>query len=147
MSSENVPGKKRGLALGLAALLFVTGVAAGVAVDRWVEGGRAHSGERHRWGRRPEDRAAKYREQLGLDEAQAREVEAILRRTWAATRKVIEPIDPHVDVIRRRGDGEIRALLRGDQVARFDQIVVEQEQRRAAIREGLALPSRKDGAR
>lgn len=144
MSSESAPGgRKRGMALGLAALLFVSGMAAGVAVDRWVAGGRA-SGEDSRLSRhRPEVQARRYAERLGLDDAQERKVEDILRRTWTATRKVIEPIDPEVDAIRRRGDGDIRALLHGDQLRRFDEMVTEQEQRRAAIRKGLDL--KRDG--
>jgi hypothetical protein len=140
MSSERPPGKKRGLALGLAALLFVTGVAAGVAADRWVGGDGGGSAEPRGWHRRrPDALAAKYREELGLDDAQARAVEEILRGTWAATRQVIEPIEPRIDSIRQGGDGQIRALLRGDQIARFDQIVAEHERRRAAMREGLEL--------
>jgi hypothetical protein len=146
MSSERTPnGRKRGVALGLAALLFASGMAAGAAVDRWVagNGGHAESGwERHR----PEVQARRYRERLGLDEAQARQVEDILRRTWGATRKVIEPIDPEVDAIRRRGDHDIRALLRADQMARFDAMVADQERRRAAIRAGLNLRPREGDA-
>jgi hypothetical protein len=145
MSSENVPRRKRGLALAMAGLVFVTGMAAGVAVDRLIERGGAHDGERKRWGRRPEERAAKYRVELGLDDRQARAVEGILRRSWAATRAIIEPIDPQIDAVRRQGDREIRALLRDDQVARFDAIVADQERRRAAFREGVALPRRKGG--
>jgi hypothetical protein len=138
MSSERPPGKKRGLALGLAALLFVTGVAAGVAVDRWVGEGRGGASEPRGWQRRkPDVLAAKYREELGLDDAQARAVEEILRGTWAATRKQFEPIEPRIDAIRRRGDQQIRALLRGDQIARFDEIVSKHERRRAAMREEL----------
>jgi hypothetical protein len=143
MSSERPPGKKRGLALGLAALLFVTGVAAGVAVDRWVGEGRGSASEPRGWQRRkPDVLAAKYREELGLDDAQARAVEEILGGTWAATRKLFEPIEPRIDAIRRRGDSQIRALLRGDQIARFDEIVAKHERRRAAMREGLDLRRR-----
>ncbi len=79
MSSESVPKKKRGMALGLAALLFVTGVVAGVAVDRLVDRDRGRSGERGWERRRPEAMARKYRERLDLDEAQARDVEKAAR--------------------------------------------------------------------
>ncbi|HKE16990.1 MAG TPA: hypothetical protein VKB80_19085, partial [Kofleriaceae bacterium] len=129
----------RGMALGLAALLFVSGMAAGVAADRWVAGDRGHGGESRLSRHRPDVQARRYAERLGLDEAQERKVEEILRRTWTATRKAIEPIDPEVDAIRRRGDGDIRSLLHGDQLRRFDEMVAEQEQRRAAIRKGLDL--------
>ncbi len=138
MSSENVPKKKRGMALGLAALLFVTGVAAGVAVDRLVE--RGHSGEGRGWrGRSPEAKARRYRDRLDLDQAQTARVEAVLRRTWTATREVIGPMEPKIDAIRQQGDREIRALLRPEQAARFDQMVADELRRRAEMRKGLEL--------
>jgi hypothetical protein len=143
MSSETEPRKRRATALGLAALLFITGVAAGMAVARWVMPERGRSGDSRWWERRrPEALAAKYRERLDLDEAQLRSVEEILLRTWTATRKTFAPVEPEVDAIRRRGDDEIRALLRPEQRDRFDRMVVEQERRRAAMRQGLD-PGRK----
>lgn len=146
MSSESVARKKRGMALGLAALLFVTGVAAGVAVDRLVDRDRGRSGEGRGWERRrPEAMARKYRARLDLDDAQTARVEAVLRRTWTATREVIAPIDPKIDAIRQQGDREIRALLRPEQATRFDKMVAEQEQRRASMRKGLELRQRPDG--
>lgn len=145
MSSENVPKKKRGMALGLAALLFVTGVAAGVAVDRLVERDRGHSGEGRGWrSRSPEAKARKYRDRLDLDQAQTARVEAVLRRTWTATREVIGPMEPKIDAIRQQGDREIRALLRPEQVARFDQMVADELRRRAEMRKGLELRERPD---
>lgn len=146
MSSESVPKKKRGMALGLAALLFVTGVAAGVAVDRLVDRDRGRSGEGRGWERRrPEAMARKYKARLDLDDAQTARIEAVLRRTWTETREVIAPIDPKIDAIRQRGDREIRALLSPEQAARFDKMVAEQEQRRESMRKGLELRQRPDG--
>ena len=143
MSSESVPRKKRGMALGLAALLFVTGVATGVAVDRLVDRDRGRSGERG-WQRRPEAMARKYRERLDLDETQVRNVEVVLRRTWTATREAIAPMEPKIDALRQQGDREIRALLRPDQVARFDEMVAQARRRRAAMRKGHDLRERPD---
>lgn len=140
MSSENVPKKKRGMALGLAALLFVTGVAAGVAVDRLVERDRGHGAEGRGWrGRSPEAKARRYRDRLDLDQAQTARVEAVLRRTWTATREVIGPMEPKIDAIRQQGDREIRALLRPEQAARFDEMVADELRRRAEMRKGLEL--------
>jgi hypothetical protein len=141
------PRKKRALALGLAALLFVTGAAAGAALDRWVMRDGEPSGARsrdNRWWqrRRPEALARKYQEELGLDRSQVEAVEEILRRTWTATRRTFAPVEPQVDAIRRRRDDEIRALLREEQRGRFDEMVAEQARRRAAMREGLDLPRR-----
>lgn len=142
MASETEPRRKRVLALGLTVLLFGTGVAAGVAVDRWVGGGAPSQSGRWWERRRPEALADKYRDELGLDAAQATAVEEILRRTWTATRKAFAPVEPEVDGIRRRGDADIRALLRPDQERRFDEMVAEQEQRRNAMRKGLDAPGR-----
>lgn len=145
MSSENVARKKRGMALGLAALLFVTGVAAGVAVDRLVDRDRARSGEGRGWrSRLPEATARKYRDRLDLDDVQAARVEAVLRRTWTATREVIGPMEPKIDAIRQQGDREIRALLRPEQAARFDEMVADRQRRREEMRKGLELRERPD---
>lgn len=146
MSSETAPRKRRATAVGLAAVLFVSGVAAGIAVDRWVMPERGRSGESRWWERRrPEALAQKYRRRLGLDETQVKAVEEILLRTWTATRQTFAPVEPKVDEIRRRGDDEIRALLRPEQRERFDRMVAEQERRRAAMRRGLN-PERKPGS-
>ncbi|HTE53051.1 MAG TPA: hypothetical protein VK698_19495 [Kofleriaceae bacterium] len=141
MASE--PRRKGAMALGLAALLFVTGVASGVAVDRWLVRGSSEQNQRRWWERRrPEALAQRYREELGLDQTQAGAVEQVLRRTWAATRKTFAPVEPEVDAIRRRGDDEIRALLRPEQRKRFEEMVAEQERRRDAMRKGLEAPGR-----
>jgi len=140
MASEGEPRRKRFLALGLAALLFASGAAAGIAVDRWV----LHDGRRGQpwWERRrPEALAHKYREELGLDQAQARAVEEVLRRSWAASRRAISTVEPEIDRARKRGDDEIRALLRPEQRRRFDEMTAEQERRRAAMRKSFDLPS------
>lgn len=131
--------RRRGaLALALAAVLLATGAAAGVAVDRWLVRDQGGRGERRWWERRrPEALAERYRQRLDLDQAQAAAVAEILRRTWTETRKAFAPVEPQVDAIRRRGDDEIRALLRPDQKARFEEMVSRQEQRRAAMRRGL----------
>jgi hypothetical protein len=146
MSSESAPRKKRATALGLSVVLFATGLAAGIAVDRLVLNERG-GGRQSRWWerRRPEALAEKYRKKLDLDDAQARSVEEILRRTWTATRKTFAPVEPAVDGIRKQGDDEIRALLRDDQRARFDQMVAEHEARRAAMRNGLELRGQDGG--
>ncbi len=141
MTSESEPRKKRAMALGLAAILFAAGAAAGVAGDRWATSHR--TGDHRSWERRrPEALAQQYREDLRLDEAQGRSVEEILRRTWTSIRQAIAPVEPELDRIRRRGDDEIRALLRPDQRPRFEELVAEQERRRDAMRKGDDPPRR-----
>jgi hypothetical protein len=141
MTTESAPTRKRALAWGLAAALFVSGAAAGAAVDRWLGAGEHRRGEGRWWERRrPEALARKFKDELGLDEAQARAVEAVLVRTWNGTRRALQPVEPQIDAIRRSGDEEIRALLRPEQRARFEEMVAEQERRRAAMRKGLDAP-------
>lgn len=136
------PGRRGALALGLTVVLLASGAAAGIAIDRWL--GRepaGRSGERRWWERRrPEAVAERYRKVLDLDQAQATAVAEILRRTWSETRRTFAPVEPKVDAIRRRGDDEIRALLRPEQRTRFDEMVARQEKRRAAMRRGLQEP-------
>jgi hypothetical protein len=139
MTSESEPAKRRAMALGLALLLFASGAAAGVAADRWMT-----SAESRPAGRRPDALVRKYKEELRLDETQARSVEEIVWRTWTDTRRAFAPVEPEVDRIRHRGDDEIRALLRPEQRARFDEMVAEQERRREAFRKGLEPPPRRD---
>lgn len=136
------PRRRGALALGLAAVLLATGAAGGIAIDRWlVREPEGRSGERRWWERRrPEALAERYRHELDLDETQARAVAEILSRTWTDTRKTFAPVEPQVDAIRRRGDDEIRALLRAEQKTRFEEMVARQEQRRDAMRRGLQVP-------
>ncbi len=132
------PRRRGALALALAMVLLATGAAAGIATDRWLVRDHGGRGERRWWERRrPEALAERYRRALDLDESQVRAVEDILRRTWTETRETFAPVEPKVDAIRRRGDDDIRALLRPEQKPRFEEMVARQEQRRAAMRRGL----------
>lgn len=132
---------RRGVAIGLAALLFLIGGAGGVAFDRLVLGARpagADDGRGHRRGPPDADQILeRYRERLGIDDAQARAIRPVLVKRIRETSAVLERVDPELDAIRRAGDDEVRALLRPDQRPRLDALRAEFEKRRAEMRNRL----------
>lgn len=131
-------GRKRAVAALLAAALLLSGVAVGVAVDRLLLGG----GRRASWWVRqqPPAQLEKLRRALELDEAQARAVEEILTRRWGAMAEIFRRMDPELEAIRGRASSEIRAVLTSEQRRRYEDMLAEQERRRAALRERLELP-------
>jgi hypothetical protein len=79
----------------------------------------------------------RYRERLGIDDAQATAIRPILVKRIRETSGVLERVDPELDAIRRAGDDEVRALLRPDQRPKLDAMRAEFEQRRAEVRRRL----------
>ena len=112
----------RWVAVLVAAGIFGAGAAAGVAADRLLSDPHAHEA-RHRRPRGPDDLVERYRERLGLDAEQTRAVGEILRARFA-----------EADAVRGKANADVRAVLRADQVERFEQIIREQEARRAGRR-------------
>jgi hypothetical protein len=110
-------------AVAVAAAIFMAGAAAGIAADRLITSGAAHDHGHRRPPRGPDDLLERYRARLGLDKAQARAVGDVLRARFA-----------EADAVREQANTEIKALLRPEQHGRFDEIVREQEQRRAERR-------------
>ena len=137
MASET--SRRRGSAVGLAALLVLIGGAGGVAFDRLVLGARtSDSGEHRRRG--PPDAEQileRYRERLELDADQVTAARPILVKRIRETSAVFERVDPELDAIRRAGDDEVRALLRPEQRPRLDQLRADFESRRAEMRKRL----------
>lgn len=142
MASEPKKGGA-GVALAIAILVLLVGVAGGVALDRLVLGGGG--GHRpHGWRHEPDALIERYRQRLSLDADQARKVETILRRRFGQVGQVFERVDPELDRIRDAGDEEVRALLRPDQRAELDRMRAEFAERRAQMRkrlEGAASPA------
>ena len=68
--------------------------------------------------------------ELDLDPPQRERVESIARRTQEEMREARRQLRPRVEEILEKGRGEIRAGLRPDQQARFDEIVAERRHRR-----------------
>jgi hypothetical protein len=128
-------------AVALALGVFASGVAAGIAVDRLLlDGGQER--QRRRGPPTADDLVERYQERLELDPGQTEAVRVILRRRMSEADAVFDRVDPEMDAIRRRSNEEVRAVLRADQHAPFDQIIREQEERRAAIRERRRPPPR-----
>ncbi|HUS67386.1 MAG TPA: hypothetical protein VMZ28_22770 [Kofleriaceae bacterium] len=111
----------RWLAILVAAGIFGAGAAAGVAADRLLSDSHAaHEPGHRRPPRGPDDLLERYRERLGLDAAQSAAVSEVLHARFA-----------EADAVREKANADIRALLRPDQLPRFEEIVREQEERRA----------------
>ena len=134
MASE--PRKGALVALAIAILVLLVGVAGGIALDRLVLGGGGHH-HPHGWRHEPDALIEKYRQRLSLDDGQARKVETILRRRFGEVGQVFERVDPELDRIRDAGDDEVRALLRPDQRAELDRMRAEFAERRAQMRKRL----------
>lgn len=73
---------------------------------------------------------------LDLDASQRERVESIARRTQEEMREARRQLRPRIKEIIEKGRGEIRAGLRPDQQARFDEIVAERRHRRERWRGG-----------
>jgi hypothetical protein len=109
----------RWLAVLVAIGMVGAGAAAGVAADRLVRAGDDHASEHRRPPRSPEELLERYRTRLDLDDGQARAVGQVLRARFA-----------EADGVREKANADIRALLRPEQLPRFEEIVREQEARR-----------------
>ena len=68
--------------------------------------------------------------QLDLDESQRTRVEAVVRRTHEEMQALRRQLHPRLEELMEEGRREIRAGLRPDQQARFDEIVAERRHRR-----------------
>jgi hypothetical protein len=127
----------RGAALALALGLVAIGAVGGVALDRLVlRDDRAHRGPP----RDPDAIAARYRDRLGLDDAQTEAIRTVLHARRKEFDAIMTRVDPDLDRIRGEIDAKIREVLRPDQRAGFDAIVREEAERRAAFRKGLPPP-------
>ena len=133
--------RRRGAALGLAGLLLLIGAAGGVAFDRLVLGARpagADDGRRRHRGPPDADQILeRYRDRLGIDDAQAAAIRPVLVERIRQTSTVLDRVDPELDAIRRAGDDQVRALLRPDQRPKLDQMRADFEKRRAEMRKRL----------
>jgi hypothetical protein len=68
--------------------------------------------------------------ELHLDGSQRTRVEAVVRRTRDEMQALRRQLHPQLEEIMEKGRREIRAELRPDQQARFDEIVAERRHRR-----------------
>lgn len=107
------------LLVGLLCLVnLVAGVGLGVALDRTVLVERPH---KHGRGDRP-DFARMLEKRLDLDAEQAKKVREILATRRPLFEEAMHDVRPKLDAIRAESDAQIRAVLRPDQAARWDEL-------------------------
>ena len=73
-----------------------------------------------------------YTRELNLDSAQQDSVRSILARRQRETRAIWLEVHPRYDIVRGRAKGDIEAQLRPDQKQRFDELLAQEDQERAA---------------
>ena len=75
---------------------------------------------------------ARYTRELHLDAAQQDSLHAILVRRQRETRVIWQDVHPRYEAVRGRAKTDIEALLRPDQKQRFDAMMAQEDQDRAA---------------
>ncbi len=68
--------------------------------------------------------------ELDLDQAQLEQVRAIVSDTHNEIREVRKQIRPQIDQVLQRSEDRVRAILRPDQVEKFNKIVEERKRKR-----------------
>jgi len=128
------PRATRTLSAILMVLLLGCGFALGVAVDRlWLapeKVARSAEGREARTARQVE----RFRRRLGLDAAQVRVVEDVLRRGFAEAEAIRHRVEPELAAARARGRAEIKQVLRPEQRERYEEMVAH----RAPLRDAGA---------
>jgi hypothetical protein len=126
----------------LLAVVLGSGVGVGIALDRlWLRPGAAAGKSQPRATRRDRDPRARadrlmrrFRAKLDLDEAQARTVRAAVLEMFTTTRKLRRQVHPAVEQARTQARDRIRAVLRPDQRARYEQLLKTYLERKAKRR-------------
>jgi hypothetical protein len=67
---------------------------------------------------------------LSLDPAQLEQVRAIVRETHSEMKNVRKQIRPQIDDILTRSQAKVRAILRPDQLEKYEKILAERKKRR-----------------
>jgi len=128
---SNRPDRGALLAGGLIVVMLLVGMAAGVALDRWVLRPhrmvmRAPPG----WGAdgrfdpaRVRARAAnRMAEDLGLTAAQRLRVDSLMRRQQRDAAGIMRELRPRLDSVTARTQAELRTVLTAEQSRRFDSL-------------------------
>src|SRR5688500_7744633 len=79
---------------------------------------------------RQDSSRASFYEQLDLDDAQRVALDSILDERHRQFALVLKPVRPQLDSIRLSARAQMRQVLRGEQIARFEAILAEQERER-----------------
>lgn len=107
----------------LSTVNLIAGVAIGIVVDRTVLTERRWGGR----GGRP-DPARELEKKLDLDAEQAKKVREIFAACRPQFEACMREVQPKLDALRQESNNQIRALLRPDQQARFDELRKEWQQ-------------------
>ena len=118
------------VALALALTIFVTGVGAGIAVDRlWLSQDRTERTGR-RGGPPPERLLAKFQKRLDLTAEQAAAIGKILEEVDAEMHALHAELGPARAKIRERTRARILELLTPEQAAEYERIIAQEDQRK-----------------
>jgi len=118
----------RGRAAFLLALMFVAGLAVGLAAERYmVHRGPGETTERHRDRRTTIERFA---DDLGITPEQQRQIDPILVETRERMSAVFDRVRPEWEAVVDSARSRIEAVLTPQQVERYRALLEEQERQR-----------------
>lgn len=123
-------GKSPLVAIALALAIFVTGIGAGIAVDRlWLTPDRVERGGRH--GPPSADRVLRmFQRRLKLDADQAEAIGKILEDLDTDMQAIHEQFEPAKKKVFEQTRARILEILTPEQAAEYEKIIAQQEQRR-----------------
>lgn len=130
------------LGVGLLLLVLGSGVGLGVALDRlWLRPTATAAQRKARRARRsrdPQERTdrlvKRFKKRLDLDAAQEKRVRAALYQMFTETRALRRHARPAIRRTREQARDRIRAVLRPDQRARYEQMLQRYQARRTRRR-------------
>lgn len=118
----------RGRAAFILALMFVAGLAVGLAVERYtVHRGAGEAGEQHRDRRTTIERFA---DDLGITPEQQEHIDPILVETRERMSAVFDRVRPEWEAVVDSARARIEAVLTPEQVERYRALLEEQERHR-----------------
>lgn len=124
-------GSRRWLALALVATVLLSGVAIGILVDRmWLQTADATEARERKHAKHGMDRMLEhFRERLDLTDEQATKIEAILDDAKTQAMQLHERVMPELMTIKTDSRDAIRDVLEPDQMADYDEISKEFDER------------------
>lgn len=122
-------GSRKWLSI-LLVLTFFTGGVSGILAERFLFTPVSAAGKPS-WKNWHKNRTERYRERLGLDDAQTAKLQAILDASRQEYRETWKTVRPRFGEIRKRSRAQIRGILRPEQVPAFETMIKEQDERRA----------------
>ncbi len=122
--------RQRWVALVLALVLVAAGAVLGVLIQRtWLDHGKAATSRRGPPFGGKDRHLALMRERLELSDDQAEKLEAVLVEVRDQSEKIFDKMEPQLRAIREKSRDRVRAILRPEQLAAYDEMVAEFERR------------------